>query len=214
MRLNVVKPEPSMKTSTNTRAALLPPIALFVAIVLLRILVAAYAPESWAGFSPLVAVVLCLSIILIRPVMWLVPAAAYLVSDVFISTQLYGSAPSTVFLVVNVAFMFLLVCGGRAMGDKLKRFAPALFATAGGVVLAYLLLNTLSWIGNPGYAKSIAGWWQSQTIGLPGFPASLTFLRNGLIGNLTFTACFVAAAHCFSSKEHAPLIATTRQSAS
>lgn len=214
MRRNILNPESSMNTSTKLRAVLLPPIALFVAIVLLRVLVAAYAPESWAGYSPLFAIVLCLSIILVRPVLWLVPAAAYLVSDIFISTQLYESAPSAVFLVANLVFMLLLVLGGRGMGDKLKSFAPALLATAGGVILAYLLLNTLSWLGSPGYVKSLAGWWQSQTIGLPGFPASLTFLRNGLIGNLTFTACFVAAAHCFRSNEKVSPIATTQQSAS
>lgn len=203
-----------MNFSTNKRIALLPPIALFVTIVLLRVLVAAYAPESWAGFSPLVAIVLCLSIIIVRPVLWLVPLAAYLVSDVFISTQLYGYAPNAGFLIANLVILLLLVCGGRAMGEKLQRFAPALLATAGGVLLAYLLLNTLSWVSSPGYAKSLAGWWQSQTIGLPGFPASLVFLRNSLIGNLTFTACFVAAAHYFPSREQISTIATTRHSAS
>jgi len=203
-----------MNLPTCKRTALLPPIALFVAIVLLRVLVVAFAPESWAGFSPLVAIVLCLSIILVRPVLWLVPAVAYLVSDVFISTQLYDTAPSAVFLTANLVFLFLLVCGGRAMGEKLQRFAPALLATTGGVLLSYLLLNTLSWIGNPGYSQTFAGWWQSQTIGLPGFPASLTFLRNSLVGNLTFTAFFVAAAHYFPSKESVSSMATTRQSAS
>lgn len=203
-----------MNISSSKLTALLPPIVLFVAIVLLRVLVVAFAPESWAGFSPLVAIVLCLSIILVRPVLWLVPVLAYLVSDVFISTQLYDTAPSAVFLVANLVFLFLLVCGGRAMGAKLQRFAPALLATAGGVLLSYLLLNTLSWIGNPGYAQTLAGWWQSQTLGLPGLPASLTFLRNSLVGNLTFTACFVAAAHYFPSKDVLTSSAPTRQSAS
>lgn len=204
-----MKTEPSMNTSTNTRTTLLAPVVLFLTIVFLRILIAAYAPQSWAGFSPLVAIVLCLSIILVRPAMWLIPAVAYLVSDVFISTQIYGSAPNVVFLLANIVFMILLVCGGRAMGDKLKRFIPALVATAGGVLIAYTFLNTLSWIGNPGYAQSIAGWLQAQTVGLPGLPASLTFLRNGLIGNLAFTACFVAAAHYFPfSKSVSPSVNT------
>ena len=203
-----------MNSTSNLRAACLSSIALFVAIVALRILVAAYAPDSLAGFSPLVAVVLCLSMVPVRPVMWVVPAFAYLVSDVFISARIYDSAPSVLFLVANTFFMFLLVCGGRALGDRLKRFAPALFATATGVIVAYLLLNTLSWIGNPGYVKSLAGWWQSQTVGLPGFPPSLTFLRNSLIGNLGFTACFVAVAHYFPSGESVSSAAPSRQSAS
>ena len=133
-----------MNSTSNLRAACISSIALFVAIVALRILVAAYAPDSLAGYSPLVAVVLCLSIVLVRPVMWVIPAFAYLVSDVFISARIYDSTPSILFLAANTLFMLLLVCGGRALGDRLKRFAPALFATAGGVLLAYLLLNTLS----------------------------------------------------------------------
>lgn len=202
-----------MNFSTSKRTALLLPIALFVAIVFLRVLVAAYAPESWAGYSPLIAIVLCLSIILVRPMMWLAPVLAYLVSDIFISTQLYGSAPNAVFLLANLVFLFLLVCGGRAMGGKLQRFAPALLATTAGVLFSYLLLNTLSWIGNPGYAQTIAGWWQSQTLGLPGLPASLTFLRSGLIGNLVFTACFVAAAHYYPSRKSVPSPASVTDSA-
>lgn len=58
---------------------------------------------------------------------------------------------------------------------------------SGSVVVClvhYLLANTYAWATMPEYEKSLAGWWQSQTIGLPGpFPPAIAFLRNALVGN-------------------------------
>src|SRR5690606_4764444 len=51
-------------------------------------------------------------------------------------------------------------------------------------VLFYAIANTFSWAVLPGYAKTFAGWWQSQTTGLPEFsPPSWVFLRNSLVAD-------------------------------
>jgi hypothetical protein len=44
-----------------------------------------------------------------------------------------------------------------------------------------------------GYEKSLAGWWQSQTTGVPGInPPAWMFLRNALIADSIW--CAIAAA--------------------
>jgi hypothetical protein len=61
-------------------------------------------------------------------------------------------------------------------------------------VLFYLLGNTVAWWSNsspaiiPSYAPDLAGWWQANTVGLPGWAPSWTFLRNGMAGDLFFGA--------------------------
>jgi len=87
-------------------------------------------------------------------------------------------------------FNAILFAGMFVLASLLRRpkFPVAAGLTVFGVVAFYLVANTGAWISSPAYAKNIAGWWQSQTVGLPGFPPSYYFLRNGLIGNLAFLA--------------------------
>ena len=66
-----------------------------------------------------------------------------------------------------------------------------MFGTLACSVLFYLGANTFSWAIGSGYAKTLAGWWQSQTVGLPGYPPSILFLRNALIGDVFW--CVLAA---------------------
>jgi hypothetical protein len=60
-------------------------------------------------------------------------------------------------------------------------------------VLFHLVSNTVSFFLDPGYAKTIAGWWQCQTVGLPGFTPTWVFTLKQIIGDLVFTAAFYAA---------------------
>ena len=39
----------------------------------------------------------------------------------------------------------------------------------------------------------VAGWWQANTVGLPGWQPTWTFLRNGVLGDLAFTFALVFA---------------------
>jgi hypothetical protein len=67
-----------------------------------------------------------------------------------------------------------------------------LFAsTLVGSGLFYLMTNTGSWISTADYAKTLPGWWQALTTGVPGFPPTLLFFRNTLLSDLFFTALFV-----------------------
>jgi len=62
-----------------------------------------------------------------------------------------------------------------------------------GAVLFYLITNTLSWCQDPGYAKTLAGWIQALTTGLPGYPPTWTFFGNSMLSGGLFTGLFAAA---------------------
>jgi hypothetical protein len=70
-----------------------------------------------------------------------------------------------------------------------------LLAILGGTLVAsvlfYLITNTGSWLGLAAYPQNFAGWIQSLTIGLPGYPPTWTFFRNSLVSDLLFAAFFV-----------------------
>ena len=53
--------------------------------------------------------------------------------------------------------------------------------------------NTLVWLNDPMYTKTVAGWVQSFTLGKPGFPPAILFLKNSAISGAIFTAVIVVA---------------------
>ncbi|QQL45359.1 DUF6580 family putative transport protein [Sulfuriroseicoccus oceanibius] len=192
----------SSSTSSDQRAALIASVALFFSIIALR-LVFATTGSSLMGYSPMIAMVLCAAYFFRKPVQWLVPAAAYLISDIWITVGIYEHSFSIVTPLVFVAFYIGLVAFSRRMGNRMTRLLPALFATATGALAFYLIANTLSWVGNPVYDKSLAGWIQAQTTGDPAFAPTWTFFRASLVGNLLFTAAFIPLAHRKSQRVQA-----------
>jgi hypothetical protein len=64
-------------------------------------------------------------------------------------------------------------------------------------------------LSDPGYAKNLAGLFQSLTVGLPQYSATPTwmFFRNSLLSDLIFTALFVvcmSAGRTWENRENAP----------
>jgi hypothetical protein len=78
---------------------------------------------------------------------------------------------------------------------KNARPSVILPAVLGGSFFFYLTTNTASWLYEPGYAKTAAGWLQALTTGLPGYAPTWTFYRNTLVSDLLFTAIFLACIH-------------------
>jgi hypothetical protein len=68
---------------------------------------------------------------------------------------------------------------------------PVLAGTLLSSVAFYLITNTGSWLGLAAYPQNFAGWIQSLTTGLPGYPPTWTFFRNSLVSDLLFAALFV-----------------------
>ncbi len=114
---------------------------------------------------------------------WWVPALVLVVGDLAIGLLFPGDGIATYTLVSALIYLAAAWCGGVA-GRKVPIWPAMWCGTLLCGVLFYLVANTFSWAVLPGYAKSLAGWWQSQTTGLPEFsPPAWVFLRNSLIAD-------------------------------
>ena len=56
-----------------------------------------------------------------------------------------------------------------------------------------LVTNTAAWLQNPEYAKTLAGWIQALTTGIPRFPPTWMFFWKTLLSTGLFTGLFVGA---------------------
>jgi len=172
-------------------------IFLILAVVAFRLVAGIIGGVEIANFSPMAAVFLCGAAFLPKRLAIAIPLSAVLITDIVLNLY-YGVAPVSLWMVFTYAAYAAIFFIGFQLRTRQSRGAYQwkLFGGAiAGTFLFYILSNTGSWLTEPGYAKSFAGWWQSQTIGLPGWAPSILFLRNSLVGDLFFTGVFVA---CFA----------------
>ena len=143
------------------------------------------------NFAPLSAIALCGALSLPRRWAFALPLTALFISDVMLNLH-YG-----VSLVTGEMAARYVALGGIAwLGWSLRnrpRGAIVLGASVVGSVVFFIVTNTASWITEPAYAKSFAGWIQAMTTGVPGFPSTLTFFRHTLVSDVLFTALFLGA---------------------
>ena len=134
-----------------------------------------------------------------------------LITDV--ALNLHGGYPIFTFgmLVRYVAFAAIFAIGLQLRTREARgAYQWKLFGGAvAGTIIFYVLSNTGAWLSLPAYPKTLAGWWQAQTIGLPGFPPCYLFLRNSLIGDLFFTGLFALCFAFATRSTKDPAAATT-----
>lgn len=113
-------------------------------------------------------------------------AAAILASDIWLNAHYDAGLISDWQMVNYVGFTLIWFLGRQCR----HRRSPLHFLFGGllGALVFYILSNTAAWLGNPQYVKSLAGWWQAITTGLPGWPPTWTFFRNTMISGGLFTA--------------------------
>jgi hypothetical protein len=187
--------------------------SMFAAFVLLFVVViyrivsgfAGSADYSWLhNFAPLAAVALCGAVYLPRRIAMVLPLVMLLISDLALNLFHYHQ-PFFTFDIVPRYFALALIAGlGFALRGR-DRLGWLLGASFVGSVLFYVITNTGSWIYEPAYAKTFAGWLQALTTGLPGYPSTWTFYRNTLLGDLLFTVLFFACIHWQTRKVEAPV---------
>lgn len=156
--------------------------------------------RALANFSPLAALALCSGAFFPRKWALVVPLATQILSD--IGLHWVGKPHSFdvgYSIVLIVAYALVVVIGWAAR----KRYSTfkLLGASIVGTLLFYLVTNTFSFWHDPGYAKTLSGWLQCMTVGLPGFPPTYVFLYKSLFGNLLFTSLMVLAFHVTSPTE-------------
>lgn len=123
---------------------------------------------------------------------WWLPLTVLLVTDILKNIFQYHTAAVSPYMLVNyVSYAAIIWLGRRfsARASWLKLVGGGLL----GAVLFYLLTNTAAWLQDPGYAKTLAGWIQALTLGLPGFPHTWEFFRNSLLSGGLFTGLFAGA---------------------
>lgn len=156
-----------------------------------RVLRAAYLPEL-PNFSPLMAMAFCGGLFLPWRLALGVVIGTLIVSDLWIGLVL-GIGGIGSYLVIN----YLLFGMALGLGMLLRQKAFSLRWFLGGVlfnaIVFYLVTNTGSWMSNPYYAKTIAGWIQALTTGVPGYPPTWTFFRNSMFSDLFFSSIFAGS---------------------
>jgi hypothetical protein len=148
-----------------------------------------------ANVAPLAAVVVAGAIYLPRRVAFAVPFGALFVSTVVVNWAKGWPVASPYTAVVAFCFVLVFAMAWTLRGTR--RIPAVVGMTVAGTLVFYLLSNTVAWVFEPGYARSLGGWLQSQTVGLPlpGAPPSWWFLLKSLAGDLLFAAVMIGVCH-------------------
>ena len=144
-------------------------------------------------FSAAYALAFCAGVYFRGAMAWWLPLGVMAATDVGLSLFYYHVNPLRPEMMLNYAIYAGLIAVGKWLGRG-AGFLKLLFGGILGAAIFYLLTNTLSWIKDPEYAKTVAGWLQALFTGLPGYPPSWEFFRNTLMSGGLFTALFVGAA--------------------
>ena len=115
-----------------------------------------------------------------------------LATDVALDIFKYHVSPFSLDLVVNYLVYAVIIGLGNWFGARAAYYKLILGGLLGATIF-YLVTNTLSWLQDPYYAKTIAGWIQALFTGLPGYPPSWEFFRNTMMSGGLFTALFAGA---------------------
>ena len=185
---------------------MIPAFLLVLIAVLYRVVMGPFVQleSAWlSNFAPLAAIALCSAAYFPSRYKFAVPLVLLLVSDIILNLH-YGASLLHPLIIGRYLALILIGVIGVALQNRasIKTMLPASLA---GSLLLYLIANTFSWLSDPGYVKSFAGFIQAQTVGLPAYSAtpSWMFLRNSLISDLIFTSLFVFCVHYGRSSERA-----------
>jgi hypothetical protein len=172
----------------EVKGKLILPVALMVMFALSRI--PGVLPQN---FSAAYAIAFCGGLYFARSMAWWLPMGTLVVTDILLNVFYYHAPVASGYMLVKT----LAFVGIVALGRLFKPQMSWLKLTCGGLlgaILFYLVTNTASWINDPAYAKTIAGWIQALTVGRPDFhPTTLEFFRNTLLSGGLFTALFVGS---------------------
>jgi len=144
------------------------------------------------NFSAAYALAFCGGVYFSGTMAWWLPLGAMLATDIAISLFFYHANPFSIYMLPS----YLVYAGMIFLGKKFSSRAHWLKLLCGGLlgaIIFYIVTNTSSWIQLP-YAKTLQGWIQALTSGLPDVkPTTWEFFRNTLLSGGLFTGLFVGA---------------------
>lgn len=156
-----------------------------------------FAVSRWPGmlpqnFSAAHALLFCAAFWLPGWMGWVLPLATIIVTDILLNVFAYDVTVLDPRLVTNWMILALFVFLAKWLARR-RSYGRVFLGTLFGALLFYLVSNSVSWMVNPAYAKTIAGWVQALTVGLPGFPPTWMFGLKTLLGTGLFTGLFAGA---------------------
>lgn len=160
-----------------------PPLTAVLALVFIGAAYRVAAPSlGWpVNTAPLMALSFGGALLLGWRFAW-VPVLALLASDAALG--LFGSGGLGGYTLMSAGFYLCTALVGAFAGARLKVWPLLWCGTLACGIAFYLAANTYSWLLWPGYEKTLTGWWQCQTTGLPEYsPPTWVFLRNALIAD-------------------------------
>src|SRR4051812_43154172 len=173
---------------------MIPALLLIVSAIVFRIVTGFFGHSDsigWLNFAPIAAIALCAAAYFPRRYKFSVPMIALLISDVVLNVH-YGFSFFSPFVLSHYLGFAIIGCLGLLLQSRAswKTLLPGSIAAS---LIFYLVTNSVSWIYDPGYAKTFAGLVQALTVGLPQYSAtpSWMFFRNSLVSDLVFTFLFV-----------------------
>ena len=173
-------------SSTSLRSPQLWSVILIIAVGWSRYLPLSY-PELF-NFTPVLALFFISGALLKGIWSWLGPITAVFVSDLLLNPS-YGANLFETFTLVSIIAYLIIFALGKSV-RKSPRILPLFTGAIASALLFHGLTCGFAWLVNPVYAKTVAGFWQAQFLGEPGYAPAYLFLRNSLISTLLFSAAF------------------------
>lgn len=164
------------------------PLCLTVGLLIaFRVLGSAF-PETLPNFQPLAALFFCGALLATGWRGYAIPLGVWALT--FPLGVGHTSSPA-VFLTTLAALAAIFFLG-KALSNR--GMTTLLLGSVAASVTFHLITNGAAWLGDPRYAKTLTGLWQSLWTGAPGdVLPTWVFLRNLTAANLIFTAVFLAA---------------------
>lgn len=170
-------------------------------LILPLVLMVLFALSRWPGlmpwnFSAAYALMFCAGVYLPRRLVWWLPFATMIVTDMLLNRCYYHVALVGPEMIGN----YLAYAGMVLLGRKFSARAPWLALVGGGLLSAivfYLVTNTFSWFfnpfHNPEYVKTFSGWLIALTKGTAGYAQTWQFFNRTLMSGGLFTGLFAGA---------------------
>jgi len=152
-----------------------------------------HSGAGWlSNFCPIAAIALCGAVYFPPRLKFAVPLIALFLSDEVLNYY-YGAPLLDPQILCRYLALALIGVVGLSLQYRasLKSMLPASIAAS---ALFYLITNAFSWLSDSGYTKTLGGFVQAITVGLPQYSAtpSWMFFRNSLVSDVVFTLLFVA----------------------
>lgn len=157
-----------------------------------------------ANFMPLTAIAFSSSACLGRRHDWLVPVLMLVASDIMLNVH-YGEPPIGSWTIVSLVCLTLFAFAGRAVTAR-RSVSLMVCGSLACTIVFYFVSNTVCFAVSPDYPPGFSGWVQALTVGLPGYPPTWMFLRNSLVGDLSYTLLLVSVLNWQQARAGLPAV--------